>query len=99
MNVEQSKIDEISAILASCARVLTFIETDELERYTEAHQDSLSMWGTMGPMLEPTAYRDSLISGKAEDAKYLLAIAEALLLVRQAIDAREAFCQTIRKEA
>ena len=83
-------------LLVNVARTLGWISTDRLEYYVKAHQDSLSRWGTMGPMIDPTQYRKQLQSGELEDAKHQLEIAEALLTARKAIDIREEYIKGLQ---
>lgn len=94
--MHQVEIDEIATVLLSATRILALISTERAESFMRYQQHSMSHWKTFGAMLDPTAYRESLQSGHLDDLKHQFAIAEALLLLRKAIDAREAFCQTIR---
>lgn len=88
---------EIQALLVSVSRLLTLIDTYDLQAHVEDCKRSLSRASSIGPLLDPTGYRNAMQTGQMEDAKHQLAIAESLLAARQAIDAREDYCQRLRE--
>ncbi len=85
----EQTMEEITAMLASISMLLATIDLDELGRHVTECKRSLSQWDSVGPIIDPTAYRDSLHSGRRNDAKNQLAIAQALLTARKAIVKRE----------
>ncbi len=88
--------EEIQAILISVSQMLTLIDTGDLQKHVEDCKRSLSRASSIGPILDPTGYRYSSQTGLMSDAKNQLAIAEALLAARRAIDTRERHCNMLR---
>jgi len=77
--------------LQTIAVMLAMIPLEELEAYVTENSRHLSMYDALGPMLDPTDYRDALYGGRRDDAGHQLSIVQELLHARQAIEKREQF--------
>jgi len=91
-------IDRIILQLRSVGTMLIMIDTDELEKHVIYHRRHIEHWTGIGPLLDPTQYRDAIKSGKQQDAILQLEIVEALLKARQAIDKRETYARASTKK-
>ncbi len=76
----------IQSHLHNIAGMLAFIETADLERYVQSVSRNNSLYDAMGPILDPTEYRDTLHGGKHESAAIQLQIARKMLEIRQLMD-------------
>ena len=83
--------EDMIAMLQNIVRMLALIPTEALEKHVEDNRSHLGSWDSIGSMIDPTAYRDALHSGRLEDAQNQLEITKYLLLARRSIDVREAF--------
>lgn len=88
---EQREMPFLTQYLAMIARTLAMVPTQQLSDYVDKCHIDLSYADAVGPILEPTGYRDALQSGQLDDARNQLEIVDALLTVRMMIDKREAF--------
>lgn len=73
--------------LRNAAGMLVLISLEDLEAHVKNAEDSLNRWDSLGAIVDPTGYHNSLQNGKREQAKTELAIAKHLLEVRRLIEA------------
>jgi hypothetical protein len=76
----------IEMMLRQAIQALHFIEVADLEEYVSSISKNNSVYDAIGPILDPTEYRDTLHSGKRDRARTQLEITRKLLEVRQMID-------------
>jgi hypothetical protein len=76
----------IEMMLRQAIQMLHMIEVADLEEYVSSISKNNSMYDAIGPILDPTEYRDTLHSGRRESARMQLQITQKLLEVRQLIE-------------
>ena len=86
-----NEIDTTTMILQGALRTLAMLPVSDLEAHVRECSNSLQMFHSMGSMLDPTEYRNSMENGKLEDAQRQLEIARLLLKIRELIEEREAW--------
>lgn len=84
--------------LATIARMLALIPMQQLDEYVNKHHLQLGYYDAVGPILQPTEYRDVLQNGRYDDARHQLKIVDALLTVRKLIEEREGFVREIAEK-
>ena len=82
--------------LATIAVMLAMIPLDELESYVKDNSHHLAMYDALGPMLDPTDYKDAIFGGRRDDAHAQLVIVQKLLDARRAIEKREEFVRKVQ---
>lgn len=90
--------DELTQLLGGIGYQLALIPTEELEAHVRECRNSINRADNLGPILDPTGWMRSRHSGEFQDAKNQLAIAEALLVARKAIDQREGYIASLKKD-
>jgi len=91
-------MDHIIIMLQGVGKTLAMIDTSELEAHITEHRLHLEHWTGIGPLLDPTQYREAIKSGKHQDAVLQLEICEALLVARKAIDVREGYIRSLSSD-
>lgn len=81
--------DLIMSMLRSAATGLAIIPLADLEAYVDQCAANNYRSESLGPIIDPTAYRDALYDGCLDDARNQLEIARHLLAARRAIEKRE----------
>jgi hypothetical protein len=76
----------IEMMLRQAIQALVFIELADLEEYVKGISKNNSIYDAVGPILDPTEYRDTLHSGRRDRARTHLQITQKLLEVRRLID-------------
>lgn len=76
----------IEMMLRQAIQALHFIEVADLEKYVSSIGENNSIYDAIGPILDPTEYRDTLHSGKRDRARTQLQITRKLLEVRQLVE-------------
>lgn len=85
----------LADFLLNIVRQIAIVPTEELEAHIERSADSLSRAHAMGPILDPTAYRNTLYGGGFDAAENHLKMVKHLLSIRKLIDEREAMREEI----
>lgn len=88
----------IEMLLRSCCTSLGLIETKELDLHVRKCEESAERAEGFGCIIDPTAWIAASSDGTFQDAKNQLEIARHLLAARRAMDAREAFCNSLRSK-
>lgn len=76
----------IEMMLRQAIQMLHMIEVADLEGYVSSISKNNSLYDVMGPILDPTEYRDTLHSGKRDRARTQLQITQKLLEVRRMVE-------------
>lgn len=76
----------IEMMLRQAIQSLLYAEIADLEEYVSSISKNNSMYDTIGPILDPTEYRDTLHSGKRDRVRTQLQITQKLLEVRQMLE-------------
>lgn len=76
----------IEMMLRQAIQMLHMIEVADLEGYVSSVSKNNSTYDAIGPILDPTEYRDTLHSGKRDRVRTQLQIAQKLLEVRQLVE-------------
>jgi hypothetical protein len=74
---------EYLPLLQQAARFLAMIPLEDFERYVVDGQKELSIADSMGPLLDPTGWRQAHNDGSFEEAKRQQGIVEHLLAARK----------------
>ena len=77
----------IEMMLRQAIQAVHWIELADLEEYVSSISKNNSVYDAIGPILDPTEYRDTLHSGRRDRARTQLEITRKLLEVRQMIEA------------
>lgn len=76
----------IEMVLRQAIQMLHMVEVADLEEYVSSISKNNSMYDAIGPILDPTEYRDTLHSGKRDRVRTQLQITQKLLEVRQLVE-------------
>ena len=79
MTLTKEEQNDIQFMLKNTIQQLGLIPVDKLEEYVTNCRDDISRADSLGPIMDPTGYRDALQSGAYEDARLQLKIVEKLL--------------------
>lgn len=78
--------ETLKATLLTITIMLHSIETTDLEAYVNSVATNNATYDTIGPIVDPTAYRDMLHSGRRDNLRVQLEITRKLLEARRLID-------------
>lgn len=76
----------MQGMLRSVVGLMHMIPTEEIEAYIEGVSANNSMYDAVGPILDPTDYRDNLHSGKRDNMRVELQIVKKMLEIRRLIE-------------
>ena len=76
----------IEMMLRQAIQSLIYVELADLEEYVSSIGKNNNMYDTIGPILDPTEYRDTLHSGERDRVRTQLQITQKLLEVRQMLE-------------
>jgi hypothetical protein len=75
----------IEMMLQQAVQALHWIEVADLEEYVSSISKNNSIYDAVGPIQDPTEYRDTLHSGKRDRVRTQLQITQHLLQARRLI--------------
>lgn len=78
--------DVMQSMLRSVVGLMHMIPTEEIEEYIEGVSANNSMYDAVGPILDPTDYRNNLHSGKRDNMRVELQIVRKMLEIRKLIE-------------
>lgn len=78
--------DLIQNFLNTSARVLHAIEVADLEAYIAEASRNNDLYDSIGPIVDPTRYRNDLHSGRRDQLRVELEIARKQLEIRKLLD-------------
>lgn len=76
----------MQGMLRQIVGLLHMIPTEDMEEYVQGVSANNSLYDAVGAILDPTDYRDTLHSGKRDNVRVELQIAEKLVEIRKLID-------------
>lgn len=76
----------IQSILKTSVGMIHAIDLADLEAYIDRVSANNATYDTLGPILDPTAYREKLYSGQRDALRTELEIARKLLEIRKLVD-------------
>lgn len=82
--------DMLKEFLNNLVRQIAFIPTDVLEAYLHEYHSHIQHAHSVGPILDPTGYRNALHGHEFENAERQLKMTEHILEIRKLIDEHEA---------
>lgn len=88
--------EEVAFWMIQASLALGHIDLEKMRQHIQYSRESRSYFDSMGPILDPTKYRQMQSDGSLEDAKLQGEIAAALLAAREAIEKREAHADKFR---
>lgn len=78
--------EELQTVLREFVGMLSLISIDDLEKHVNDVARNNNMYDTVGPIFDPTAYRNTLASGRRDHARVQLEIAKHCLEIRKLFD-------------
>ena len=75
--------EEIQSVLRGFVGMLSLIEVADLEKYVSDVSRNNSVYDAVGPLVDPTEYRQTLTSGRRDQVRVQLEIAKHCLEIRK----------------